>query len=446
VDEITGLEVREERRPLVSRLARAGLFGRNRDYARFWLGESVSAIGTQITLLALPLLAVTELHATPGQMGLLGAAETAPFLLFALVFGALIERRRRRPILLAANAGRAVLLGLVPLLFALGVLSMGLLLVIAFAVGSCAVPFELAYQAYLPRLVDRSDLVEANSRLSASASVAEIGGPGLGGVLVGTLTAPVAILADALSFVVSVISLSGIRRAEPEPDASADTAGTTLVRQIREGVREMVRNRYLVAFVGEAATYNVAWNALNAMLVLWAVRDLGLTPATLGLLFSLGSVGSLLGALLTGPLARRIGVGRAMWTSAVVSNVGVLVIPTAGGGTAAVIGVLGFAFFLQTLGATATNVHTYAIRQAVTPDRLMGRTTAAYRTITHGTVPLGALLGGVLGALLGPHTAVAIAALALFPSWLWLYFSPARSLRDIPFDAHPAELATETVD
>jgi MFS family permease len=444
VNEITGLDVREGRRPFMSRLTHAGLFGRNRDFARFWLGESVSAVGTQITLLALPLLAVTELHATPGQMGLLGAAETVPYLLFALVFGALIERRRRRPILVAANAGRAVLLGLVPVLFALGVLSMGLLLLLAFAVGTCAVPFELGYQAYLPRLVERSDLVEANSRLSASASVAEIGGPGLGGVLVSALTAPVAILADAVSFVVSVVSISGIRRAEPEPDASMDTA-TTLVRQIREGVRELVRNRYLVAFVGEAATYNVAWNALNAMLVLWAVRDLGMTAATLGLLFSVGSVGSLLGALLTGSLARRIGVGRAMWTSAVVSNVGVLLIPLAGGGTPVVIAVLGFAFFLQSLGATATNVHTYAIRQAVTPDRLMGRTTAAYRTITHGTVPLGALLGGLLGQLLGPHTAVAIAALALFPSWLWLYFSPARSLRDVRFEARSTEPATETV-
>lgn len=200
---------------------------------------------------------------------------------------------------------------------------------------------------------------------------------------------------------------------------------------MREGVRETVRNRYLLAFAGEAATYNVAWSAMNAILVLWAVRELGLEAGTLGLLFSVGGMGALLGALVTGAVARRVGVGRAMWTSAVVSNLGVLLIPLAGGGTIAEIGLLGAAFFLQGLGATATNVHTYAIRQAVTPDRLMGRTTAVYRALTHGFVPLGALLGGVLGETLGLRPALGIAAVALFPSWLWLYFSPARSLREL---------------
>jgi MFS family permease len=409
--------------------ARWGLLSRNGDFARLWFGESVSAFGTQVTMLALPLLAVTDLGASAAQMGLLGAAETTPFLLFALLAGVWVDRRRKRPLLMAANVGRAVLLALIPLLAVLGILTIGKLVAIAFALGSCAVLFEVAYQSYVPRLVDREDLVEANSRLSASESVAEIGGPGLGGVLAGALTAPVAIAADAVSFLVSATSLAGIRSSEPDPDTEPD--GGSLAAQIREGVRETVSNRYLLAFGCEAATYNVAWSAMNAILVLWAVRELGLDAATLGLLLSVGSVGALLGALVTGAVARRVGVGRAMWTSALVSNSGVLLIPLAGGGTAAVAGILGTAFFIQGLGATATNVHTYAIRQAVTPDHLMGRTTAVYRLLTHGFVPLGALLGGLLGETLGLRPALGIAALALFPSWLWLYCSPARSLRDL---------------
>ena len=163
--------------------------------------------------------------------------------------------------------------------------------------------------------------------------------------------------------------------------------------EIVEGFRETFRNRYLLAFAGEAATYNVAWSGINALLVLWAVRELGLSAATLGLLLSIGSVGALLGALLTDRLARRIGVGRAMWISAVVSNLGVLLIPAAAGRPAVVLVVLGTAFFLQGLGMTGTNVHTYAIRQAVTPAAMLGRSSAAYRVLTYGFVPLGALRG-----------------------------------------------------
>jgi MFS family permease len=202
--------------------------------------------------------------------------------------------------------------------------------------------------------------------------------------------------------------------------------------EVAEGFRETFRNRYLLAFAGEAATYNVAWSAIDALLVLWAVRELGLSAATLGLLLSVGSVGALLGALLTDRLARRIGVGRAMWTSAVVSNAGVLLIPAAAGDSALVLAVLGIAFFLRGLGMTGTNVHTYAIRQAVTPVAMLGRSSAAYRVLTYGFIPLGALLGGLLGETLGLRPALLVAALLLFPSWCWLYFSPARSLRDLP--------------
>jgi MFS family permease len=407
-----------------------GLLRRDRDFARLWLGESVSAVGSQISLLAIPLLAVQVLQATPAQMGVLGALGTVPYLLFAVVAGVWVDRSRKRPLLIGAQVAEAVLLLVIPALALLGVLRLSHLFAIAFALGAAKVLFEVAYQSYLPQLVARDDLVPANSRLSASTSVAEIGGPGLGGLLVTALTAPIAVVVDAVSFLVSAFAVARIRRREPAPVVGPRRRRVRA--EVAEGFRETFRNRYLLAFAGEAATYNVAWSAIDALLVLWAVRELGLTAATLGLLLSVGSVGALLGALLTDRLARRIGVGRAMWASAVVSNAGVLLIPAAAGDPALVLGVLGLAFFLRGLGMTGTNVHTYAIRQAVTPPAMLGRSGAAYRVLTYGFIPLGALLGGLLGEMIGLRPALLVGALLLFPSWCWLYFSPARSLRTLP--------------
>jgi MFS family permease len=406
------------------------LLRRNRDFARLWTGEAVSAVGTQITLLALPLLAVQELDAGPGEMGALGFAQTIPFVPFALAAGVWVDHHRRRPLLIAANLARAGLLALIPLLALLGLLELWQLLAIAFGVGACTVLFEVGFQSYLPRLVGRDDLIEANSRLTAANSVAEVSGPGLAGILVGAIGASFTIAIDALSFLYSAVSLARIRRREAAPAPRPPDSGVR--REIAEGFAETLHNRYLLAFAGEAGTYNVAWHAIDAILVLWAVRELGLGAGALGLLLSVGSVGALLGALLTERLARRIGVGRAMWGSALVSNLGVLLIPLAAGQMAIVIAVLGAAFFLQGLGSTGTNVHTYAIRQAVTPDRLLGRTNAVYRMLTWGLIPLGSLLGGLLGETLGLQTALWIGAALLFPSWLWLFFSPARSLRTLP--------------
>jgi len=415
------------------------LLGRNPDFGRVWAGESISAVGSQVTLLALPLVAVETLHATPTEMGLLGAAQTAPFLLFAVLAGVWVDRSRKRPILIGAHLAKAAVLGLIPLLALAGVLRIHVLLMIAFAVGCCSVLFEVAYQSYLPVLVDRNDLVEANSRLSASASVAEIGGPGLGGLLVSAVTAPLAVAADSASFVVSAALLGRVRRRENRP-VRADRR-SSLARDIAEGFRETVRNRFLLAFAGEAASYNVAWSAIHALLVLWAVRELDLTATILGVLLSVGSMGALAGALLTGRTARRFGVGRAMWISALVSNLGVLMIPLAGGGRERVLGLLAVAFFVQGLGMTGTNVHTYAIRQAVTPPALLGRTNAAYRVLTNGFIPLGALAGGLLGEALGLRAGLLIGALALFPSWLWLFCSPARTLHRLPLADQPGGTA-----
>ncbi len=403
---------------------------RNGDFLRLWAGETISLFGSQVTALALPLTAVVLLDATPFQMGLLGAAHTIPFLLLALLAGVWVDRRRRRPVLVAANLARAALLGLVPLLASFGLLRIGYLVGIAFLVGAARVFFELAYLSYLPRLVRREELVEANGKLAASASVAEIGGPSLAGALIGVLSAPFALLLDGVSFLVSAASVSRIRRAEPEPEPVGEER--RLVREIRDSFGQTFRNRYLLAFAAEAATYNVFWNTMQAVLVLYAVDELGMGAGTLGLVMSVGSAGALAGAVLTGRTAGRFGVGSTMIGSAVVSNVGTLLIPLVAAPNVLGLGLLAAAFFLRGVGMTGCNVQVYAVRQAIIPDRLQGRMNGTYRLLTDGFIPLGALLGGFLGEVIGLQPTLLVGAVGLFFSWVWLFCSPARTLHELP--------------
>jgi MFS-type transporter involved in bile tolerance (Atg22 family) len=290
--------------------------------------------------------------------------------------------------------------------------------------------FELAYQAYLPRLVEHEQLTEGNSKLMATFSLAEIGGPGLASGLVHMLTAPFAIVIDAVSFAVSAVGFLLIRRAEPTPPTPM--AGTTMRQEIREGFRETFRNRYLTAFAGEAATYNVFWSMINVVLVLYVVRELGRSAGTLGLLLSVGSVGALLGAVLTPRLSARFGVGPTIVATSVLGAVAPLLIPVAGGPTVGATIVLGVAFFLRGAGVTGCNVQVASVRQTVTPDYVLGRTNAVYRLLTHGFVPLGALIGGFLGDRIGLQPTLLIGAIGVSLSWLWLFFSPARTLRELP--------------
>jgi len=335
-------------------------------------------------------------------------------------------------VLIVANLGRALLLAAIPVLALRGQLSIAALVVIALLVGVCTVFFEVAYPSFLPRLVAHDQLVEANGKLTASASVAEIGGPGLAGVLIGLVTAPVAILADALSFLVSAASLLAIRTPEPTP-LRAD--GRHLWRDVREGFAATFANPYLRAFAGEAATYNVCWNALQAVLVLYAVRALGLDAATLGVVLAIGSVGALLGALLTDRIARRCGIGATIVGASVLGAVSTLLIPLADGRTGGTLALLGLSLFLRGAGVTGCNVQVYALRQAITPDRLMGRTNGVYRLLTYGFIPLGALAGGVLGDRIGLRPTLAIGATGVSLSWLWLFFSPARTIQRLPLVA-----------
>jgi MFS family permease len=402
---------------------------RDRDFVRFWAGETVSLFGSQVTALALPLTAVLLLGAGAAELGLLGAAAFAPFLLLTLPAGALIDRVPRRPVLILSNVARAAIIGTVPLAAALGGLRMELLYVVAFLGGSLSVAFELAYQAYLPGLVSADRLVPANSALQASSSAADVGGPGIGGILVQAVGAPVALVVDAASYAFSAISLASIRK--PERPLKVDRE-TSLRTGMVDGFRRLLGSPVLRGMCAESATFNLFETAVYTLFILYATRTLGLGAATLGVVLAVGAVGSLVGAVLAGPAARRFGVGRTTVGAMVVACAAPLLVPLAGGPQPVLLAILIGSFALQGVGVAASNVHVVTIRQASIAPELYGRVNAAYRTLVTGAVPIGALLAGWLGSVLELRVAIAVGAVALLSSPIWVLLSPLPKMIDIP--------------
>ena len=407
-----------------------------RDFAKLWAGETVSLTGSEITTLAIPLSAILLLHASPWQVGLLAASRWAPYILLAIPAGVWVDRHRRRPILIASNLGQAGLLAIVPVLDLSGQLTLLDLIVVSFLVGALAVFFELAYTAYLPTLVSSPNLTRANGRIGMSESVAEIGGPGLGGALVQLASAPSALIADSASFVVSASALLAIRKKEPPPPAAAPR---TLRRDIAEGFQVTLRDALLRAFAGEAASYNFFWQVIQSVLALYIIRELGLTAGTYGLIFAVGSVGALLGAAFTERVAARRGLGTTMIAAAVIGDVAPLAIPAVHFGGSAAIAALSAVFFVRGVGITGCNVHVMSMRQAITPNRLLGRTAATYRLLVYGVVPLGALAGGALGQLMGLRATLLCGAVGLLGTSLWLVLSPLRRIDSLEDVARAAE-------
>jgi MFS family permease len=406
---------------------------RHPDFLKLWAGQTISLFGSQVTLLALPLTAVVALDATPAQMGLLGAAEFAPFLLLGLFAGVWVDRLRRRPLMIAADLGRAALLGSIPAAAFSGVLRMELLYAVGFLVGVLTVFFDVAYQAYLPSLVRREELVEGNSKLEVSRSVAQIAGPGVAGGLVQAITAPVTLVVDALSFLVSAASLGIIR--VPEPAPAPREHGRNIWAEIAEGLQVVLGNPLLRSIAGCTATSNFFSNVLFAVYVLFVTRELRIEPAVLGLIFSIGSVGALLGALLAGRIAQQFGLGPTIAWVPCVGAPGGLLVPLASGSRELAIPLLVVSQFLIGLTGPIYNVNQVSLRQAITPDRLQGRMNASMRFIVWGTLPLGSLLGGALGERFGLQSALLVGAVGVLLAPLWVVFSPVRNLREAPVPA-----------
>ena len=403
---------------------------RQGDFLKLWGGETISLFGTQITVLALPLTAVLTLDAGAGELGLLNAARYAPFIAVILFAGVMVDRRRRHPILIQTNLGRAVLIALVPAAAFTGLLSMELLYVVGFLVGVLTVFFDTAYQSYLPSLVNRSQLTAGNSRLEASRSAAEVGGPGVGGLLVQLVTAPYALVVDALSFLVSAVTLSSIRTEEPQP--SDDNEAPRMWAAIRDGFRFTFSNRYLRPIAGEAATYNLFEQAIMTVFVIYAVRDLDLSAGLLGLIISVGAAGALVGAVLASYPERRFGLGRTIVGSMVVGCTVPVALPAIEGDPATTVPLFALTFFVWGLAIAVSNVHVVSLRQASTPDHLLGRMNASYRFFTYGAIPLGALLGGFLGEAIGLRATLLVSAVGLLLALLWITASAVPRLRELP--------------
>jgi MFS family permease len=420
----------------VDNTARPSSLWQHGDFMRLWTGQTISQLGSQITVIAFPLTAILLFNATPFQVGLLGTLEFLPFVLFGLPVGVWVDRLRRKPILVVADLARFALIATVPLAYAFGALRIGHLYAVAFVAGVFTVFFDVAYGSYLPSLIDRARLMEGNSKLEISRSGAQLVGPGVGGILVQVFRAPVALLADAVSYLGSVIFLLLIRRKEPpvEPPPGEPQRMTI---QIREGLRYVLRHRLLRPLLICTATLNLASGLNLAVLLLFAVRSLGLKPGVIGAAMALGNIGFVGGAIVSRRATLRLGVGPTIIGAGVVIGLGWSLIPLAGSSTG--VALLFLSGFLGSFGAVIYNVNARSLAQSITPERMLGRTIATLRFAVWGTIPLGTFFGGLLGGRIGLRPTLWLSAVCGLVAFLPPLLSDVGRLTEMP------ALAEETI-
>jgi MFS family permease len=407
--------------------SRRGGLVHHRDFRRLWSARTVSSIGSEASLVALPLVAIFTLRATTLEVGALSSAETAAFLLIGLPAGALVDRFRRRPVMVVADCGRALLMGSVPVAYVFGALTIWQLFAVALSAGALTVFDTVAAQSYLPALVGRQDLEEGNAKLTATQQVAQVSGRPLGGWLVQLFGAAYALIADAVSFVVSALSLSRIATVEPPPELPEQHH---LGREIGEGLRFVTGQRLLWAIAGSSATFAFFSTAGSAIITVFLARALGLSAGVIGLLLAAASIGGLLGALVATAIARTIGSARAIWAASLLPGSALFLLPLAEPGWRIGLLVLGQALF--GFGGAVYNVAQVSFRQRLCPDRLLGRINATMRFIVWGTMPVGALAGGVLGSAIGIRPTLWLSAAGAFLAPVWLLLSPLRRMREVP--------------
>jgi MFS family permease len=407
---------------------------RHRAFGLLWAGQSVSRLGSQVSILAVPLVAIDSLHATTFQVGVLTAMETLPFLLVGLVAGAWVDRLRRRPVLIAADVGRAVVLATIPAAWGLGILTMAQLYAVALIAGVLTVFFDVAYQSYLPVLVERDQLVEGNSKLAATDAGAQVGGPATAGALIGAIGAAPAVVADAASFVLSFLSLVLIRAKEAAPTRRLRRdGGTTLRAEIVEGLRFVFGEPRIRSVAGATGTSNFFGTMGLAVLLVFMRRQLHLSPGHIGLLLAVGASGGVLGAVVANRIARAIGVGRTILFTIFLWGIGQFAFPLATRRTADLWFVIGG--LLGSAGSVAYNINQVSLRQALCPLRLQGRMNASVRFLIWGTMPLGGFAGGALGSVIGLRPTLWVAAGGSVTCFLWVLFSPVPKVREIPQQA-----------
>jgi MFS family permease len=410
---------------------RGGLW-RHPDFLKLWSAETISQFGSQVSALALPLVAILVLDASAFEVAALGTIEFLPFILFTLPAGVWVDRLPRRPILIAGDFGRAALLATIPVAYVADVLTLGQLYVVGFLVGICTVFFDVAYQSYLPSLVTRDQIIDGNSKLEISRSTAQIGGPGVGGALVEIFTAPYAVLVDAVSFLGSGLFVLRIRKQE-EPTVSprADGVKPSMWTELKEGLRFVLGNPNLRAQAGCTATSNFFFSVTFSILLVYVVRELELSPGVIGFVFSVGASGSLLAAFTATRVSRRFGIGRTTIAVTLVQGPATALIAFAPEGNRAIPYLLGSQLLLAFV-IVVYNIVQLSYRQAICPPRLQGRMNSVMRFIVWGTIPPGTLAGGALGTWIGLRETIVIGAIGGGLSFLWILLSPQRRLRDMP--------------
>jgi MFS family permease len=425
---------------------RPNLF-RHPNFRKLWIGDTISQFGTQVSQLAIPLVAIIFLKASALEVALLGTVEFLPFLLFTLPAGAWVDRLQRRPILITGDVGRALCLVSIPIAYELGALTIAQLYIVGFAMGVLTVFFDVSYQSYLPSLVDRDQLVEGNAKLQASQSAAQILGPGFGGYLIGVLTAPVAVLVDAVSYLASALFVFTIKGSEAPIPPSDGPRGGRLDRlkgfggEIHEGLAFVLGHPYLRMIAGATSSSNLFGNVATGIYLVYVVRVLGLDPLRIGLIFSLGSIGTFVGALVANRIAAKIGVGRTIILSIALNGPSIFLIAIAPVGAAEPFLIASAA--LGGFSSLVYNINQVSFRQAITPERMQGRMNATMRFLVWGTIPIGSVISGVLATLIGLSNTIWVGAILSFTPVLFLIFSPIWSITVMP--SSPEDWAARSV-
>ena len=401
---------------------------RQSSFLRLWASVSVSVFGDQISALAIPLAAVLMLHASATEMGLLTALFWLPHLVFALPVGVWVDARPvKRRVMVVADVARAALLASIPIAAALDALSLEQLYIVVFLVGSCAVFFDLSYSSFFTATVPREQVLAANGRLSTSRAVAYVAGPSLAGVLVQVLTAPLAILADAVSFVASALFLRGARVDEP----FHESRGVSALLRTKEGIRILMRHPLLRGSVGCASTVNFFTFMIAAVYVLYASSTLDLSAGMIGITLGVGAVGALLGALVAPRIGRRIGLGPTIVLGCLLFSGPLVVLPFAAGSTLGKAAILCAVELVSGFGVMLFDTNSNSMTALAVPQRLRARIAGASRVFNYGTRPFGALIGGVLAGAIGIRPMLLLAALGAVSSVIWLLASPIAGTREL---------------
>jgi MFS family permease len=410
---------------------------RQPNFLNLFASQTVSQLGNQVSALALPLLAIVIVQATPFQVALVGAIQLLPFLLLSLPAGVWVDRLPRRTILIVCDVGSALLVLSIPLAQAAGILTLAHLYGVGFLKGVCSVFADVARQAYLPTLVERERLLEGNARMEIGRSGAQVTGPGLAGGLVSALSASTAVLADAASFFGSALFLVRIRNVEAAPARAATE--TRLGTEIKEGLRFVFSQQLLRPILMTAAASNLLLGMSGAVHLLFLVRELDLSAGVLGLVLAAGNGGFVLGAALATRLPRKLGVGRTICLAAAAGGVPLLLLASTPSGARA-IPLLIAGGLVGSFGSVVYGINQVSLRQAITPKRLHGRMNATMKFVVMGFTPIGAVIGGVLGGAIGLRGTIWLAAAGACLAALPVSLSPLRRVREMPQEPVPDPL------